>query len=75
MEHYDGIELTRRAVASLIGRKQELKLKDLAVTSLPEFIESAKKIKLSVEDKQVIVDQASLLIGQLYSHLPFKRAR
>ncbi len=75
MEHYDGIDLTTRAVESLIGRKKELKLKDLAVTTLPEFLESAKNTKLSLEDKQIIVDQASLLIGQLYSHLPFKRAR
>ena len=75
MEQYDGIELTKIAVASLIARKQELKLKDLAVVPLPEFIESAKQAKLSMADKQIIVDQAILLIDQLYSHLPFKRAR
>src|SRR5829696_4851378 len=44
----------------------------VAITSLQEFL--ATTGDLSLEERQLIVDQALVLIEQFYVHLPLKRA-
>ncbi|MDZ4801936.1 MAG: S41 family peptidase [Bryobacteraceae bacterium] len=43
------------------------------VVSRAEFLKMEPSIRLLPEDKRTIVDQAILLLENLYSHLPFKR--
>src|SRR5216683_5032778 len=71
----DARELTLAALEHLESQKTELGLPDLQIWSLPEFVDFAKGNKLKRREKEAIVDQALLVIDQLYAHLPFKRAR
>ncbi|WP_321475149.1 S41 family peptidase [uncultured Paludibaculum sp.] len=49
----------------------------LQVSDVPSFFAAAESEdnKLTPAEKHIIVDQAILLLDQLYAHLPFKRAR
>ncbi len=66
MFYEDGRDRTLAAIQLLEG---------LAVQTVDEFLELARRMKLTRHQKSVIVDQAILLIDQFYAHLPFKRAR
>src|SRR5260370_4014707 len=66
MFYEDGRDRTLAAIQLLEG---------LTVQTVEEFLDLARKMKLTRHEKSVIVDQAILLIDQLYAHLPFKRAR
>lgn len=46
-----------------------------AAVSLPEFLSTHEVGRLSIENRQLIVQQALLLLEQNYAHLPFKVAR
>ncbi len=71
----DGAELVEAAVESLRGQKEALNLPDFTIVSMPRFREVARAAKLTRADKEVICEQAILVVDQFYAHLPFKRAR
>ena len=63
------------AVRLLESQKLSLGCPDLKVWSLVEFNHFARSQDLTRREKELIVDQAILLIDQFYAHLSFKRAR
>ena len=65
------------AIQQLLGRKDKLKLKGLEIRTLSSFLRYAEKKdeRLSKEEKELICDQAILILEQFYAHMPFKRAR
>ncbi len=71
----DGRPLTEAALRVLEADKTALGLPDLHVQSVADFLAVANAQKLSRTDKETIVDQALLIVEQLYAHLPFKRSR
>jgi hypothetical protein len=64
-------------VDQLLGDRKSLGLPKMQIHLLPEFLRNAqlKKLKLTPAEREVICDQAILMIEQFYVHLPFKRAR
>ena len=52
-----------------------MELPDLKIQPLKDFLQDAEQHKLTKRDKQLICDQAILIMEQFYAHLPFKRAR
>ncbi|MCU0247763.1 MAG: S41 family peptidase [Bryobacter sp.] len=75
MQIEDAVEQVRTALKLLIGRRRELGLEKLRIRDLKEFEEEAAARRLSPAGRETIVEQAIVLIEQLYAHLPFKRAR
>jgi hypothetical protein len=69
----DGAELARQAWEVLKADRHELKLPDLEIYPLAEFIRGFPCHPLSVEEKATIVNQAILMFKHLYPHLPFKQ--
>jgi hypothetical protein len=73
----DSLELTRRAWDLLIAGRDKPGLTALTVTSLADFLKAAEDLALNpvltIEDRCVILDQAELLIRDLYPHLYFKQ--
>src|SRR5882757_9424582 len=65
----------RRAVEQLLGRKEAMKLGDLNIQPLSEFLQAARVRKLARGEREDICDQAILLMEQFYPHLRFKRVR
>ena len=66
--------LAQKAVDSLLSKKDHLNLPDLSIRQLADF-SAAQTSTLETADRELICDQAILMIDQLYPHLPFKRAR
>jgi hypothetical protein len=75
MTFEDGTTQTQAALRLLQSQKDELGCPNLQIQSGPEFLEQAKSMRLTRHDREVIVEQATLLVDQFYAHLPFKRAR
>jgi len=71
----DARDRTLAAIQLLLSQKNELNCPGLTIQTVEEFLEFARGMKLTRHEKEVIVDQAILLIDQFYAHLPFKRAR
>ncbi len=71
----DGRIRVENALQALRDRKEELGLKDLQLRSIEEFEDDIARLGLSLEGRETIVEQAIVLIEQLYVHLPFKRTR
>ena len=71
----DYTEQTFAAVLWLEAQKVEFNCPDLEIATVAEFLQYAKSVRLSRHDKEIIVEQAALLLDQFYAHLPFKRAR
>ena len=57
----------------LKSEREALKLPDLEVYPLAEFIRGFPFPLLTIEQKTVIVDQAILMFQHLYPDLPFKQ--
>jgi Peptidase family S41 len=71
----DGNDQTLAALQLLASQKDELICPDLKILPLTEFLEQAQSVRLTRRQKEILVDQATLLIDEFYAHLPFKRAR
>ncbi len=71
----DGTPQTNKALQLLQSQKDALHCPELSVQTVPDFLLHAKTMRLSRRDKEILVEQAILLIDQFYAHLPFKRAR
>jgi len=71
----DGREHVEKALRALMKRKGELGLEKLRLRSLEKFEEEITRVRLRPEERETIVEQAIVLIEQLYAHLPFKRTR
>lgn len=69
----DGAELARQAWEVLKAERHELKLPDLQIYPLAEFIRGFPCHPLSIEERASIVDQAILMFKHLYPHLAFKQ--
>ncbi len=74
----DSFELTRRAWDALVADREMLGLPDLTVTPLADFLKAAEDPEqnphqLSASDRIVVLDQAEILIRDLYPHLFFKQ--
>jgi hypothetical protein len=62
-----------RKRADLTRKRAKAVNENLGVTqSLPEFLKTAGK--LTLEERELIIDQAQIVIENLYVHLPLKRA-
>ena len=75
MNMQSAIELTSAAVQEILSKKSALNLPDLQIQTLPGFLLTARNLSLKLADRQVICEQAILILDQFYAHLPFKRAR
>ena len=71
----DGSAPTLAALRLLESQKDRLNSPDLKVWSIPKFLGHARTVRLGRREKEILVEQATLLIDQFYAHLPFKRAR
>ena len=73
------MESAQEAVAAtartLLDRKANLNLPDLHIEPLADFLERCKEQSLQPGDREIICEQAILILDQFYAHLPFKRAR
>lgn len=69
----DGSELTRQTWRVLGADAQGLGLPDLRIQPLDEFLAAAgQQQRISHQDRQTILDQATLIFDHFYPHLPFK---
>src|SRR4051794_35317494 len=68
----DGTSLTQAAWDALAAHRHDLGADGLAIGRLDQFLDAANKHPLSFEDRTTILDQAALVLNNLYPHLPFK---
>lgn len=71
----DARDQTIAAIQLLESQKNQLSCPQLKIQTVQEFLDYAKSMKLTRQEKETIVEQAILLIDQFYAHLPYKRAR
>ncbi len=71
----DARKQTWAAVQLMDAVKGEMGCSEAQYWTVGEFLAHAEQSKLTLEEKETIVDQAILLLDQFYVHLPFKRAR
>ncbi len=71
----DARSAAESAIKKLLKKKKQLELPDLKIQLLKDFLQKSEQHKLTKRDKQLICDQAILIMEQFYAHLPFKRAR
>lgn len=71
----DGCALADKAACRLLAEKKAMHLPVMRMQPLAEFLQKAAAQRLTAGDREVICDQAILLVEQFYAHLPFKRAR
>jgi Peptidase family S41 len=71
----DGLALAQKSVDRLLSEKNKLGLPKMQIQLLPEFLQKTRLRKLKQTDREVICDQAVLMLDQFYVHLPFKRVR
>ena len=69
----DGAALAHQAWDMLAAERHDLKLPDLEIYPLAEFIRRFPWRPLSIEEKANIVDQAVAMFQHLYPHLAFKQ--
>ncbi len=70
----DGGAIAQKAVDQLLAEKKSLALPGMRIQRLPEFLQNDRQ-PVTLADREVICDQAILMIEQFYAHLPFKRVR
>lgn len=75
MLYEDGSGITLSALRLLESQKLQIGSPNLTIRTIPKFLEHAESVRLSRRDKEILVDQATLLIEHFYAHLPFKRVR
>src|SRR5215831_8105959 len=75
MLYEDGSDITLSALHLLESQKLQIGSPNLTISTIPKFLERAASMRLSHRDKEILVDQATLLIEHFYAHLPFKRVR
>ena len=77
MEMIDARAATQNAIERLAANNAGGFFENLKIATLPQFLAEAEKKekKLSLRDKQLLCDQAIIVLDQFYVHLPFKRAR
>jgi len=63
------------AVEILLKYRKANGLPKLTIESMAAFLERAAKDSLKVEEKLLLLDQATLILEEFYAHLHFKRAR
>ncbi len=68
-------ETLAATVRTLLAGKITLNLPDLRIDSLPEFLHRCQDQSLQPGEREIICEQAILILDQFYAHLPFKRAR
>jgi hypothetical protein len=71
----DGGDLAQKAVDQLLAQREALDLPAMRIQRLPDFIQNTRVKPISLADRELICDQAILMIEQFYAHLPFKRVR
>src|SRR5713226_2371404 len=71
----DGGAIAQKAVDQLLAEKKSLALPKMRIQRLPDFLQNTQVKPLSPAYREVICDQAILMIEQFYAHLPFKRVR
>jgi hypothetical protein len=75
MLYEDGSDITLTALRLLESQKVKIGCPDLEIRTIPKFLAHAASLRLSRNEKEILVDQATLLIEHFYAHLPFKRVR
>lgn len=75
MEIEDCTARTQAAIDQVVTFKEALGLPLLEVQTLAEFGDLARREALRPNQRKAIVEEAILLLEQLYAHLPFKQAR
>jgi hypothetical protein len=68
----DGSELTFQAWKLLEAEKDALGIPELHIQPVLPFRDAADRNPTTLEERQAILDQASLMFEHLYPHLPFK---
>ncbi len=68
----DGTELTRQAWALLQTEGKDVGLPDLLIQPISDFLQAAEQHRTTRAEREVILDQASLIFDHLYPHMPFK---
>lgn len=63
------------AVEILLKYRKANGLPKLTIESMAAFLERAAKDSLKMEEKLLLLDQATLILEEFYAHLHFKRAR
>jgi len=63
------------AVETLLKYRKAEGLSKLTIESMPAFLDRAAKNSLKLEEKLLLLDQATLILEEFYAHLHFKRAR
>ncbi|MBL8220821.1 MAG: hypothetical protein JNL62_16435 [Bryobacterales bacterium] len=63
------------AVEILLKYRKAQGLPKLTIESMPAFLERAAKDELKLEEKLLLLDQATFILEEFYAHLHFKRAR
>lgn len=71
----DAREATLAAVRMMDESKEQMGCESARFWTIGEFLAEAERSRLTQRQKEIIVDQAILVLDQLYAHLPFKRAR
>ena len=76
MHLIDARASTQHAINLLLKKNSKAAFKKLKVLPLRQFLKEVESDEaLRREDKELICDQAILVLDQFYAHLPFKRAR
>lgn len=75
MLYEDGSHITLSALRLLESQKIKIGCPNLQIRTIPKFLDHAAALRLSRNEKETLVDQATLLIEHFYAHLPFKRVR
>ncbi|HWC96009.1 MAG TPA: S41 family peptidase [Candidatus Sulfopaludibacter sp.] len=69
----DASDLVRQSWDYLISQREALGLPDLAIHPVADFLLAAEQDPTSVEERQEILEQTSLMFEHLYPHMPFKK--
>ncbi|MBL8174815.1 MAG: hypothetical protein JNK48_09095 [Bryobacterales bacterium] len=75
MKIFDARDLVKDAAMGLMATKGELRLPDLQIEDMADFLGRATKTGLKRAERLTILEQATLVLEGFYAHLPFKRAR
>jgi len=73
LEPPDASDATRLAWTWLLSQKQQLGLPDLAIEPVADFVRRANQNPTTIEERRLIIDQATLMFDHVYPHMPFKQ--
>ena len=71
----DARPAVQAAVDVLLKYRKAQGLPKLTIEGMPAFLARAAKDPLKLEEKLLLLDQATLILEEFYAHLHFKRAR